>query len=134
MSRRCLVCRGRAPWRHHPTGRDDQGAYLDPDLKSPVCHDDHQLAHDDWKTLGLEEVEDRLTVFERVELRHRRLAPFLARIAEANDADNLNAQLARHLCTWADELTAGVRCLDEGYAAWRSDPAFYPTGPDPETP
>jgi len=47
----CVFCGGPSEYRHHPTGRDRSGGYLDPDYTVPVCHDDHCLVHDDFQTL-----------------------------------------------------------------------------------
>jgi hypothetical protein len=53
---RCLVCGGPVNRRHHPTGRNlVNGHYMDPRFTFGVCHDHHELFHDDWRTLGIQE-------------------------------------------------------------------------------
>ncbi len=132
MSPGCVACGGAACLNHHPTGRDTDGRYLDPDLKFPSCHDDHELFHDDWRTLGVEDSkrgqdpERMLSFIERVALRLRRLAASVGRLAEAYPEQKWLAAGARALQRWADELACFIAALDRRDPGWRSDPAFYP--------
>jgi len=117
-----------AELRHHPTGRDEHGRYLDPDLTLPACHDDHTFVHDDWRDLGIEAVERPLTFFDRVETRLRRLATNCRRMDPAG-VNPFWTKLAAALVRWADEIARGTRRLDERDPGWRDDPGFYPDGP-----
>ena len=128
MSAACLMCGARDCRRHHPTGRDYAEQYLDVDLTVSVCHDDHQLLHDDRHTLGSEKVGAPLCWFDRVELRLRRLASDMARMAEAHPQSEWWPRCAALLTRWADEIAAGSRALDARSPGWRADPAFYPNG------
>lgn len=128
MSARCIGCEAHASRRHHPTGRDFAEEYLDADLTVPVCHDDHELIHDDRRTLGTQEPPAPLSWFERVELRLRRIAGDLARLAELHPDKGWLPRCARWLLRWADELANGLRAMDARDPGWRSDPAFYPPG------
>jgi hypothetical protein len=133
MTARCLTCGATECRGHHVTGRDPDGRYLDPDLRPPYCHDHHELSHDDWRTLGIQnvargqEAAPQLTLVERVELRLRRLAAAAARQAAAHPEHQWIAALARALKRWADELARDIAARDRRDAGWRSDPAFYPT-------
>jgi hypothetical protein len=133
MTARCLVCGATECLRHHPTGRGPDGRYLDPDLRLPYCHDNHELSHDDWRLLGIQAGEQghvserQLAFIERVELRLRRLAVTAGRMADAHPEHRWLAALARALKRWADELARDIAARDRRDAGWRSDPAFYPT-------
>jgi hypothetical protein len=128
----CLVCTCRGSLGHHPTGRDPQGVYLDPDLKLPFCHDDHELAHDDWRMLRIAdparggEGAVPLTLVERVELRLRRLAATTGRLAAACPGWVWIGELARSFKRWADELALDIRARDQRDPGWRAGGAFYP--------
>ena len=128
----CLVCGDPACQGNHPTGRGSDGRYLDPDLRLPYCHDHHELFHDDWRTLGIDdckrarEPERTLSFIERVELRLRRLAATVGRVAEAHPQHKWLAALARALKCWADELARDIAVRDKRDPGWRSDPGFYP--------
>ena len=133
MSTGCLICDARSVRAHHLTGRDADGRYLDPDLKLPCCHDHHELAHDDWRILNLQDPSEKehsdagLSFVERVERRLRRAASFMARLAEAYPQHAWIARTAQALKRWADELARDIAARDRRDAGWRSDPAFYPT-------
>ena len=133
MTSGCLWCGAGGCRGHHPTGRGPDGRYLDPDLKFPGCHDHHELSHDDWRTLEIDdseraqEPEQRLCFIERVALRLRRLAVTAGRLAETYPQAKWLAAGARALKRWADELACFIVALDRRDPAWRSDPAFYPT-------
>lgn len=128
MSARCVWCGAQASRRHHPTGRDYAGQYLDADLTVPGCHDCHELVHDDRRTLSTQEPSAALSWFDRMELRLRRGASDLARLAERHPQNPWIASFAAWLLRWADELAAGLRALDARVPGWRSDPAFFPPG------
>ncbi len=126
MSEGCGACGDPIVRKHHLTGRDDRGGYLDPELIQDLCHDHHELVHDDLKTLELEKVAQALTWFERVEIRLRRGAAYCARLDQASPTTTLYGILARVLERWADELARGIRALDELYPDWRQHRGFYP--------
>jgi hypothetical protein len=123
---RCEFCGKTVERRHHPTGKDHRNRYLDPELVVPVCHDDHELVHDDWRTLAIEAVAEPQTFVEQVEIRLRRLAATLARWDEALGGGTFLNVLAAALTGWADELAAFLRRLDTRDPTWREDPGFYP--------
>ena len=134
MTPGCLWC-GAPAWRgHHPTGRGPDGRYLDPELRLPYCHDHHELCGDDWRVLGIDDSKRgpaparTLPLIERVELRLRRLAATVGRLADAHPQHEWLAALARALKRWADELASDVAARDRRDPGWRSDPRFYPAG------
>jgi hypothetical protein len=133
MTSRCPICGAHGRRAHHPTGRGPDGRYLDPELRLPYCHDHHELAHDDWRTLFIEDRElgqepnRPLAFIERVELRLRRLAATVARLAEAYPQYQWLAALAGALKGWADELARDIAARDRRDEGWRSDPSLYPT-------
>ncbi|MGA2165215.1 MAG: hypothetical protein ABSH36_12195 [Solirubrobacteraceae bacterium] len=132
MSTQCLYCAGDNALRHHPTGRDNQGSYLDSGLMLPFCHDHHELIHDDWRTLDIQDSDSgersapRLSLVERVELRLRRLAATAGRIAAAFPRCAWIGELARSFKRWADELACFIAALDRRDTEWRSDGSFFP--------
>jgi hypothetical protein len=132
MSGGCLWCGSSDCRVHHPTGRGPDGRYLDRDLRFPCCHDHHELSHDDWRALGIHDLgrnqapERKLARVERVELRLRRLAVTVARLAEAYPQHEWSAAFARALKQWADELARDIAARDKRDKEWRSDPSFYP--------
>ncbi len=122
----CLLGPEPSEDKHHPTGRGPDGIYLDPDLVGPVCHDDHELAHDDLKTGKLENPPGD-TFFEKLEVRLDRLARFFARLPEAQGGTGLGAFLgscAAAFARWAQGLAARVRILDEHVPQWRALPGM----------
>ncbi len=122
----CAVCGRKGRWRgHHPIGKDNEDRYLDPDLIMELCHDHHQLCHDDWHTFDLEKVKGRLTLIERVELALRRLAPALARVDAGGGGDTFWGRLAATCVMLAVALRRVVDALDELFPEWRSHPVFY---------
>jgi hypothetical protein len=102
----CAICGRPAKVHHHLTGRDHLQAYLDPGLVVPVCHDHHQLLHDDLRDEQLDRVHEPLAVIERVAHRLRRVAVFFTRLAKT--PMDLWAALAQTLRLWADRLTAAA--------------------------
>jgi hypothetical protein len=125
---RCVFCGRTAQRGHHVTGRDGDGAYFDPELVASSCHDDHELVHDDLKTLGLNDAAHELSLFERVLLRLQRLSVNAARFAEAHPDWPWAARIAEALARWAAELERAIRHLDARDPGWRTDPGFYPDG------
>jgi hypothetical protein len=137
MTRVCPFCGGDASVGHHMTGRDRDDRYLDPRLAPSTCHDDHELIHDDWRTLG---VDDRLskkereqaraagpsTLVERVEMRLRRAAVFFSRLAAQHPEWPWLAATAEALRRWADELARDIAARDQRDPGWRDEPGFYP--------
>ena len=121
----CDACEGPVERFHHPTGRDEGGVYLDSGFTRPLCHDHHELTHDQWKTLELEVVRDRLPFFERVEIRLRRWAATLM-VIDGGTGVSAFGLLATFLVAWAEELAMGTKRLDERDPTWREDDGFYP--------
>lgn len=126
MSDPCPFSGDLADDRHHLTGTDAAGGYLDPDLVVPTSHSDHELIHDDWHTLGLADAPDGLTLTGRLELRLRRLAVAIERFAEAQPSWTWLAGWAQTVRGWADDLAADARERDRRDPGWRDDPAFRP--------
>jgi hypothetical protein len=117
----CEVCRkARRQRHHHVTGRGADGQYLDAELTAPVCHDDHELCHEDLRNADLDRPCRARTLVERVEYRLRRMALFFGRMAEANRNDFFYGWLARRLEVWANELARHVAGLDRYFPAWRT--------------
>ncbi|MBU1866015.1 MAG: hypothetical protein KKE89_06340 [Actinobacteria bacterium] len=99
---RCTACGEPGYWQmHHPTGTDHQRVHLDPEFTLRLCQTHHTLIHDDWRTLGIEEINRPLDPTETVALRLRRLGVTAARISSGDD---LAAGLAATLPLWADQL------------------------------
>jgi hypothetical protein len=103
-----------------------------------VCRDDHELVHDDWRTLGIDDrlsTNEReqaraagpLTFVERVEIRLRRTAVFFSRLAARHPGCPWLATMAEALKRWADELKRDTDARDRRDPGWRGDPAFYPS-------
>jgi hypothetical protein len=128
----CLLCGQLADEVHHLTARvaGDRSRYLDPDLRMPACHDDHQLFGDDQKRhADLEpSLRNRTTLLDWLEVRLRRLAAFGGRCAEAIVNEALKALvgvLAQHMDRWANELARVIAGLDRAYPAWRTIPEVH---------
>jgi hypothetical protein len=116
----CEVCRNASRERgHHVTGRGADGEYLDAVLKAPLCHDDHELCHEDLRNAGLDRPCQARTLVEQVEYRLRRIALFFARVAEADRNHVFYAWLARRLEVWANDLARHVASLDRYLPGWR---------------
>jgi hypothetical protein len=126
MTGGCIYCDRPAERRHHPSGKDEHGRYLDPDFAVPTCHDHHELIGDDRRTLGVEAPTCALTGLDRVELRLRRMAIDAARLARSHPDNRWIALAATLLARWAGELAAFRRHLDARDPGWREDPGFYP--------
>jgi hypothetical protein len=123
-----IFCGRPAGRRHHPTAKDEQGRYLDPEFTVATCRDHHELLGDDRRTLDLETTEFPLTWLDGVEVRLRRMAIDAARLASSHPGNRWFALAADVLARWAGELAA-FRChLDERDPHWREDPGFYPGG------
>ncbi len=104
---RCAVCGREGNWQlHHLTGTDHQREYLDRGMTVPLCHDHHTLVHDDWKTLGIEEIDRALHPAEVAALRLRRCSAVLARIGSGMSPQAVVAVLLEPMARWADELVA----------------------------
>jgi hypothetical protein len=129
MSVRCAYCDAEGAMRHHLTGRDPQLRYLDPRLTLPLCHDHHQLIHDDLRVVGVDDpatgTSRRLPFVERVEWRLRRLAVALGRLARALPDWRWLGTLAASAKRWADELAWDIRVRDTRDPGWRDDPGYY---------
>jgi hypothetical protein len=78
VSRPCVRCGRRGDHQHHLTLRDECGKRLDDDLVVWLCRVCHLHAHNVLRILELERAVGPLSAVERVELRLRRVAAFLA--------------------------------------------------------
>jgi hypothetical protein len=125
---RCIHCGRPAERRHHPTAKDHQDRYLDPEFAVPFCHDHHELLGDDRLTLGVEIAAGPLTLLDRVELRLRRMGIDAARLAQRYPDNRWFSLAATLLARWAGELAAFRRNLDRRDPDWRTDPGFYTGG------
>lgn len=111
--------------RHHPTGKDAAGQYLDPQYKAGLCHDHHELVHDDWHTHEIADGVDRSTFLEWLQLSMSRLAVTVGRIAGPSPQDPLRgflAQLAAWFARSAARLGVAIDALDRTCPTWRQSP------------
>jgi hypothetical protein len=124
MSQACLLCREPDTCRHHLTGRDAGGAYLDPALQSPLCPSCHPLAHEDWNTAGVRDRITPTTLLDSLQLRLRRTALFLGRLAPTipGPVGQLMAGLAEAMASWAGQLALALAALDATFPTWRKTP------------
>jgi hypothetical protein len=92
---------------------------LDDDLVVWLCRVCHLHAHNTLRILELERAVGPLSAVERVELRLRRVAAFLAGLGAPWGV--LTSPLAAAMSRWADELAGQARSLDRRYPGWRAD-------------
>jgi hypothetical protein len=124
----CLVAGCSNPasgFRHHPTGKDGRGRYLDPVFVAGLCSDHHPLVHDDWHTHGIADGEDRSTFLEWLQVCLSRVAVTVGRIAGPDPQDPLRvflADLAGWLARSALKLGRAVEALDRTCPTWRHSP------------
>ena len=116
---RCDIC-GKQVRRdaHHLTGRGDDGAQLDDELTADLCHDDHELNHDDLRRLNIDQPLRSSNVLERIERRLARVGIFLARVGEATGF-TWCLLLAAACSKWAVELHGAIGALDQWDRGWR---------------
>jgi hypothetical protein len=119
----CLLCGGPGEDRHHPTGRGHDGRYLDPWFRAWLCHDDHELAHDDLRPAGLDSCPQSQTFLDRFAAAMRRLAAFVSRLA-GGALDGFLSDLARWLSDRAEDLHSVIAALDAGLPGWRELPGM----------
>ncbi len=122
MNAPCAACGCQATHRHHVTGRDGSGRYLDPDLWAPLCHGDHSIQDDDWRSIGVDGTPSVPTFLERLELSLRRLATFFSRLNEAADGDSFLGRLAAWCVLMADGLRRTLDAFDRAMPSWRQLP------------
>lgn len=124
MSNRCVVCGGPDACRHHLTGRDAGGKYLDPALRGLLCPSCHPLTHEDWNTAGVRDRISPATFLDSLQLRLRRTALFLGRLAPTipGPVGHLVAGLAEAMAGWATQLTIALAALDATFPTWRKTP------------
>jgi hypothetical protein len=96
-----------------------------------MCHGDHSLVGDDQLRMADLEPDlarEDVTIFDRVEVRLRRIAAFAGRVAEAIPLAVLMALLAgfgTHLERWANELASAIAILDAAMPGWRRLPGMH---------
>ncbi len=120
MDEPCAICGRPAEDPHHLTGRGPDSEYLDDDLAAPLCHDDHELLHEDLRHDRIDKPFGDLSVFERVAYRLERVAVFFSRLAEQAPLQWI-VTLAEAMRRWAGELRRGVDDLDSKHPRWRRD-------------
>ena len=104
---------------HHVSGRGGPDrAYLDPDLVVDLCHDCHELAHDDLRDQQLDRPLAGTNVLEHIERFLRRVGLFVARFGEATGIAWCVA-LARSCARRAADLAAAIAALDGWNPDWR---------------
>jgi hypothetical protein len=117
VSPRCIHCGAIAKDAHHLTLRDENGERLDEELTAPFCRPCHLAEHNVLRVLELEGITSRLSAVERVELRLRRVAVFLARLDLGYR--EVWTGLAAALTSGADDLAADTRRRDVRDPDWR---------------
>jgi hypothetical protein len=125
MNEPCLFCGQHGCAEHHATGRDEDGTYLDPDLRGRLCEKTcHPLVHDDWNTAGVRDRVTPATFLDSLLLRLRRTALFLGRLAPniPGPLGELLARLAEALAVWAASLATALAALDATFPTWRTTP------------
>jgi hypothetical protein len=118
----CAICGRPAAGDHDPhhlTGRETPKKQLDDDVTAHLCHDDHELVHEDLRTEGLDRPLGPATPLGRVARRLERVAVFLARVAESVPLMGWMAALAGGVRRWADELHRCEAQLDAWNPGWR---------------
>lgn len=118
----CAICGRLANHEHHESGRGPDGSQLDPHLTAPVCHEDHDLLHDDLRTAGIDRPLQATSVPERIERRLERVGLFLGRVAEAFPPFRWIGAIASACSRWAAELGSFVASLDRCCPGWRQAP------------
>ena len=124
MSDACLLCpRCGRSW-HHGTGRDAEGAYLDPDLKARLCASCHPLVHEDWNTASVRDRITPTTFLDSLQLRLRRTALLLGRLAPTIPEPYRQpvAGLAEAMASWATQLALALAAFDATFPTWRKTP------------
>ncbi len=122
MNAPCAACGHQATHRHHLTGRDASGRYLDPDLWTWLCHDDHSIQDDDWRSIGVDGTPSVPMFLERLELSLRRNATFFARLDEAAGGDSFHGRIARWCLHMAEGLRRTLDAFDRAMPSWRQLP------------
>jgi hypothetical protein len=117
MSAPCFRCGKRGEHDHHLTLRDDRGERMDDELVVWLCGVCHKQAHNVLRILELEYVRGPLSVPERIEVRLRRVAAFLALLGVPWSP--LTAPLATAMTRWADDLAVHTRDLYTRCPDWR---------------
>lgn len=115
---KCLWCDENAVDDHHLTGRAPSRRYLDPALVASLCHDDHELAHEDLRNAGVDTPpRGPWSSLRGVEFCLERTALFLARLAQQSQ-QTVWGRLADALRRWADHLREHRHWLDQALPGW----------------
>jgi len=120
MGAACVLCGHPSEDPHHVTGWGWKGTQLDDDYRLPLCHDDHELVHDDLRQAGIDKPLQGKTVIEEVARRLERSAALLGRLGEAVPAVSSVLYLARAMRFWAEQLHKVVQLLDNWNPSWRT--------------
>jgi hypothetical protein len=114
----CVWCDEAAVDGHHLTGRGPDRRYLNPDLVASMCHDDHELAHEDLRNAGVDTPpRGAWSSLRGVEFCLERAALFLARLAQQSQ-QNVWGRLADAMRRWAEDLRAHRHWLDQALPGW----------------
>lgn len=118
----CAWCGQPAVDDHHLTGRGPDRRYLDRELVAPLCHDCHELAHEDLRNAAVDTPpKGPWSAVHAVEFCLDRSALFLARLSQQSD-QNLWAHLAAAVRRWADALRDHRHWLDRALPGWDQTP------------
>jgi hypothetical protein len=116
--KRCAICGKPAEDEHHLIGRGHAFVQLDPTLTADVCHDDHELLHDDCRRQGIDKPLQSTNIFERIERFLQRVGVFLGRVGEATGIAWCIG-LAGSCARFAGELHTAIMALDGWDLGWR---------------
>ena len=118
VSEPCLLCGEPSDHQHHLTGRGVDHAQLDQTLTVPLCHDHHELVHQDLRSGGIDKPLQSTTPPERIARRLERVSTFLGRVYDFFPFSWL-AVAATAVRGWATELAQFITALDQWDIRWR---------------
>ena len=98
---------------HHLTGRGSDKNYLDPELVVVLCHDHHELIHDDLRQEQVDKPLDSVSAASRVARRLIRVALIFDRVAEVTPTLGCLIGVAAAMRRWAEELVAEEQIEEE---------------------
>jgi hypothetical protein len=129
----CVLCARPSVDAHHVTQHG-----IDFELTLPLCHDHHEVVHDDWRGADVAADVAPETLLHALQLGMERLAMIAGRAAATEalePAREMLAALATWLAKWASRLIGAIAALDAGAPGWREAmqcafPVFSPSTPD----